>query len=247
MVSKALVITEDEDLAEQIISQLHDLPYQFVRVPTFLDSLDFFAAGDIGLTIIERSSPWEDSIQALCPLRLMYEGSIVVMLYGGDDRDKAHYLGMADECIWLPLTTDGIAAIKTIVSERRSSALPNNTKRPFYYCRGLLVFPEQSMVFYGEYEIRLTHTEYEILYFLIRHRNSIVSRGQILHGVWPHGNAEENEKSVNIHIYSIRHKLELRTDEPFIITERGFGYRFVTERPKVPAKKVAPRKMLMQS
>ena len=231
MGSSALIITEDKHLAERITDALQDRPYRFYYAPTFMDGLAYLIAKDIAVTIIQLSSPWESSIHLLYPVRWINDTCIVAMLCRGNDDDKAHILDLADECIWLPLTAKGIAAIRGGMDKRRCSSLAGHTRRPFFYCRGLMVFPAQCRVFIGADEVRLTRTQYEIFQYLIRNRDCIVSRDQILEAVWNHRYAGENDKTVNVHVHALRQKLAEYSDEPYIETVRGFGYRFVNEIP----------------
>ena len=232
MAGKALIITENQDLAHQIKNVPSIQNYDFYHGATFLDGLDYLVSKtDFKITYIQLSSPWESSIQSLYPIRWISDTYLVAMLYGGGTRDKAHILDIADDCILLPAEADRIASIEIQASNRRCSTLLSHSKKAYFYNRGLMVFPMSFRMFFGDIELHPTRIEYDILFYLIRNRDSIISRDQILEAVWRHRYSNENDKTVSVHMTSIRTMLSAVTDEVFIETVRGFGYRFITERP----------------
>lgn len=76
-------------------------------------------------------------------------------------------------------------------------------------------------------EIYLTAREMHLLRFLIEHENEVVSRADILSTVWGYKNGTFT-RTVDVHIASLRHKLEHDSKRPeLILTVLGTGYRFV--------------------
>ena len=76
--------------------------------------------------------------------------------------------------------------------------------------------------------IRLTRREFELLRFLIRNRNRVVSRDRLLERVWGLTHAIDT-RSVDVHIARLRAKLGLAGRQ--IETLIGLGYRFVEAMP----------------
>src|SRR5580693_7654615 len=81
-------------------------------------------------------------------------------------------------------------------------------------------------VYQGEREIELTSTEFKLLEFFLTHPGTAWSREQLLREVW----GEQHfvtPRTVDVHIRRIREQIEEKPDEPvFLVTVRGFGYRF---------------------
>jgi DNA-binding response OmpR family regulator len=81
----------------------------------------------------------------------------------------------------------------------------------------------------GEHEIELTSTEFKLLEFFLTHTGTAWSREQLLKEVW----GEQHfvtPRTVDVHIRRLREQIEDKPDEPaFLITVRGFGYRFETQ------------------
>lgn len=229
MATSVLIISKDKKLVDQIEHVMGADTHCFCVSPTFLDGLDHLVSEDFEITFIERTPPWEDAISSLFLIRWISDTRLVAMMPPGNNCDKAHILDVADELIWLPLSKKEVHLLKRQGTNRRYSPLLSHKQRAYFYNRGLLVFPMQQRVFFGDEEISLSIIEYEILSFLILNRDSIVSREQILAGAWQNRAIAENEKTVSVHIHSIRSKLRKVTERQYIETVRGFGYKFVTE------------------
>ncbi|HEX4276576.1 MAG TPA: response regulator transcription factor [Bryobacteraceae bacterium] len=83
-------------------------------------------------------------------------------------------------------------------------------------------------VYQGEKEIELTSTEFKLLEFFLTHAGTAWSREQLLREVW----GEQHfvtPRTVDVHIRRLREQIEEKPDEPaYLVTVRGFGYRFET-------------------
>ncbi|MDQ1470625.1 MAG: hypothetical protein QOH67_5177 [Hyphomicrobiales bacterium] len=78
----------------------------------------------------------------------------------------------------------------------------------------------------GDAELELTSTEFKLLEFFLTHPGHAWSRDQLLREVW----GEQHfvtPRTVDVHIRRLREQIEEKPDEPgFLVTVRGFGYRF---------------------
>lgn len=76
-------------------------------------------------------------------------------------------------------------------------------------------------------EVRLTRREFDVLWYLARHANRIVTHQQLLREVW--GPAQENEVNyLRVYIRHLRQKLGDDSTRPrYIGNEPGVGYRLL--------------------
>jgi len=75
--------------------------------------------------------------------------------------------------------------------------------------------------------LQLTPAEYEILSYLIEHPNRAVSREELIKNI-DLINPNSTEKSIDVIIGRIRHKIENDPKNPkYIRSVRGVGYKFV--------------------
>jgi DNA-binding response OmpR family regulator len=75
--------------------------------------------------------------------------------------------------------------------------------------------------------VKMSHKEFEILKFLIEHRNNIVSRHDLLENVWGYEELPTT-RTVDNFMVKLRHKVEKNPDEPkIILTVHGAGYKLI--------------------
>ena len=82
----------------------------------------------------------------------------------------------------------------------------------------------------NERSVELTRREMDIVLYLHRHRDQIVSKKELLSEVWNYADTDVETRTVDIHILKLRKKIDsLIGDIPFIVTIRGEGYRLEPE------------------
>lgn len=73
-------------------------------------------------------------------------------------------------------------------------------------------------------DLGLTPKEFSLLWYLMKHRGQVLSREQLLEGVWGYDSIGSS-RIIDIHISHLRDKLESNPQDPtWIKTVRGFGY-----------------------
>ena len=92
----------------------------------------------------------------------------------------------------------------------------------------LRIDPGERRAWRGDIEIDLTSRQFDVLEFLVRRAGQVLSKTEILDGVWEYG-FEGDPNIVEVYI----RRLRTRIDEPFdrhsIETIRGAGYRLTTD------------------
>lgn len=74
--------------------------------------------------------------------------------------------------------------------------------------------------------VRLTLKEFELLRFLAQNPNRVLSRDQLLDGVWG-GEVYVDPRTVDVHIRRLRKAIEKNDRRPeWVLTVRGVGYKF---------------------
>ena len=74
--------------------------------------------------------------------------------------------------------------------------------------------------------LSLAGKELELLRYLVDHRGTVVSRDELLEGVWQY-QPGVSSRTIDVHVAWLRQKLEENPQNPkFIHTVRGVGYRF---------------------
>ena len=72
-------------------------------------------------------------------------------------------------------------------------------------------------------EVRLTNREFELLMFLIRHKGTVCTRGEIIRNVWG-VKFQYDTGVIDVFMNSLRKKLSTDRDHGVIRTIRGVGF-----------------------
>ncbi|HHJ51559.1 MAG TPA: response regulator transcription factor [Caldithrix abyssi] len=82
----------------------------------------------------------------------------------------------------------------------------------------------------GETEIMLTSREFDLLEYLLRHREQVVSREMLARDVWQETNrATPIDNLIDVHIARLRRKIDDPFDRKLIHTIRGVGFSLSEE------------------
>lgn len=75
--------------------------------------------------------------------------------------------------------------------------------------------------------VYLTAREFQLLRYLIEHPGQTLSRSEILREVWRYSSDTSSTRTVDVHVASLRQKLEDSPKKPrWIVTVPGMGYKF---------------------
>ncbi|MGD9416710.1 MAG: response regulator transcription factor, partial [Desulfobacterales bacterium] len=111
---------------------------------------------------------------------------------------------------------------------RRTGKDPGDVEFKFHD----IFFDGKNLVAQAENQsIELTRKEMDIMAYLHRHRDRIVSKKELLTEVWHYADADIETRTVDIHMLKLRKKIsQLMGDAPLITTIRGEGYRLEPEK-----------------
>ena len=74
--------------------------------------------------------------------------------------------------------------------------------------------------------MELSTLEIKLLRYFVEHRGAVVGRDELLDKVWGY-DATPVTRTVDVHVASLRQKLEANPSKPeYIVTVHGLGYKF---------------------
>lgn len=91
--------------------------------------------------------------------------------------------------------------------------------------KGLVMEYNKRTIYYNENSVVLTYKEFELLHYLMLNKGIVLSRDRILQEIWGY-DYEGETRTVDMHIKTIRQKLDASGCPNYIITVRSAGYKF---------------------
>jgi DNA-binding response OmpR family regulator len=190
-----------------------------------VDGLWYATEHPYDVIVLDWMMPRMNGWKVLASLREADNWTPVLMLTARDaDQDEIEALTTgADDYVTKPFSFAVLMARLRVLARRGA------VERPAVLEAGSLrLDPGARTVARGEADIDLTSREFAVLAYLMRHRDLVVSKRDILGGVWD----EEFDGDPNIVEVYIGH-LRQKIDRPFglasIQTVRGAGYRLTSD------------------
>lgn len=93
---------------------------------------------------------------------------------------------------------------------------------------GLCIMPRKREVLLYDKSINLTKHEFELLYLLMSHPNTVFTRERLVNELYAYDEQDILDRTIDAHIKKLREKIEAVPSKPRRIrTIRGMGYKFV--------------------
>jgi len=166
-----------------------------------------------GMTILKDLK--KDSLYKDIPVIMITAKSMEI------DKVKGLEAG-ADDFIIKPFgVLELIARIKAVL--RRSGV--KSDEQDVIQLNGIVLDYNKRTLSYNNKEIVLTYKEYELLYYLMTNKGMVLSRDKILQKIWGY-DYEGETRTVDMHIKTIRQKLDASGCPNYIKTIRSAGYKF---------------------
>ena len=175
------------------------------------------------VVIMDIMMPKMDGFTAVREIRDFSDVPVIMLSARGEEYDKvlAFELGV-DDYVIKPFSSKEIMLRISAILRRTGREAPKGSHEIFEK-DGLMADMSAYKVFIDGAQIEMAPKVYDLLFFLIRNRNTAVSREKILSEVWGfiyYG----DDRTLDTHI-----KLLRKAIEPYgnlIKTLRGIGYRF---------------------
>lgn len=218
---KLLVVEDDPNILSFLEKGLKEAGYIVDTAADGEDGLYLAATNRYDLLILDVMLPGKSGLDICKELRQGQMQMPIIMLTARNMiEDKVQGLDVgANDYLTKPFAFDELLA--RIRVQLRGQSLPDSK----IAIADLVVDQAAKKVTRSGEEITLTLKEYQLLLFLIRHQNHIVSESMILEGL---SEMDQSRMSniVSVYIYRLRNKIDKAYDTKLIHTLRGRGYQF---------------------
>jgi DNA-binding response OmpR family regulator len=150
---------------------------------------------------------------------------IIVLTARTQERDRVHGLDVgADDYVSKPFSVRELLA-RVRAQVRRDDWHADNSEE--FSFGDVQIRWRQRLVLRKGRRIVLSAREFELLRYLVAHRNEVVSREQLLRDVWGYHQLSVT-RTVDNYIAKLRTQLEPKPHEPrYIVTVHGSGYQLL--------------------
>jgi DNA-binding response OmpR family regulator len=216
--ARILVIEDSEAIRLPVCTVLDAQGFQVQGLASGADLEGRLAGFGPDLVILDVMLPGRDGFELLSALRRHSRAAVLMLTARDSLADRVHGLSEgADDYLVKPFAmAELVARIHALLRRTR----PGGSGRAV---ADLVINEDVSRVERANVELDLTETERRLLGYLAAHREDVVSKAQILTAVWGYDGFAENV--VEVHVSSLRRKLEAGGRSRLLHTVRGRGYR----------------------
>jgi two-component system, OmpR family, alkaline phosphatase synthesis response regulator PhoP len=216
------VIEDDSDIGFIIRLNLEREGYGVTLFEHGQEGLTAVQRGGFDFVILDLNLPDLDGFTICRELRREPQTQVIPIMMltaRGSERDRVTGLELgADDYLSKPFSVRELVA--RVAAILRRTRLPSEESSR--YQDGEISIDERSFrVHKHGTEVKLARKEFELLWLLVRHKSSVISRERILSEVW-HMSDEVETRTVDVHIRNLRKKIGAER----ISTVVGFGYRY---------------------
>ncbi|RJQ31943.1 MAG: DNA-binding response regulator [Actinobacteria bacterium] len=222
--NKTILVVEDEKkIAKAIAAYLEAENCRAICAFNGEQAIESFKNDSVDLIILDIMIPKLNGIEVLKKVRAGSDVPVVMLTAKSEEVDKVLGLELgADDYVTKPFSPrELIARIKAILRRRAGQSAPDQEIKQ----GPLVINVARHEAKYDGKLLSLTATEFELLSVMAKSPGRVFSRLQLLK-MLQEDFYEGYERTIDVHIKNIRHKLENNDGSNLIKTVHGVGYKF---------------------
>ena len=215
---KILIVDDEENIRKVIREYLEFEGFLCFEASNGEEAIKMCKENSYDLIVLDIMMPKIDGFTVAKEIRKKQSVPIIMLSARSEEYDKLYGFDVGiDDYVTKPFSPQELVA-------RIKANLKRNTimNEEISYL-GLKIDTLGHNVYVDNKKINLTNKEYELLLYLIKNKNIVLTREQILNNVWNMDYLGE-ERTIDTHIKTLRSLLgKYKT---LIVTVRGVGYKF---------------------
>ncbi len=219
-----LVVDDEQIVREVVVKYLEREGHTTLEAGDGDDARALLERSQPDLVVLDVMLPGTDGLELCRWIRSRSELPVILLTARGEEADRIVGLELgADDYVTKPFSPRELAArVRTVL--RRTAVTAETSARLAF--DGLVLDAGTREVLRNDEELKLTATEFNLLWFLASHPRKVFSRDQLMSRVWGYESAVDTG-TVTVHVRRLREKIEERPSHPrFLQTVWGVGYRF---------------------
>ncbi len=241
---KVLLVDDEPSIVTLLAFNLEKDGYEVTTATDGAEGYRLAASNPFDFIILDLMLPSMDGMDICKRLRQeKFDTPIMILTAKDDELEKIIGLELgADDYMTKPFSPREVLARMKAILRRTNKSVPaepiatapqelaeEGTEK--IEVGEITIFPQLYEVHVEGELIEITPKEFELLLYMAKRANRILSREQLLNAIWNFDYAGET-RIVDVHISHLREKIEKDTKNPqYIRTVRGFGYKFEVAKP----------------
>ena len=218
-----LIVEDDAMIASGLEYAISQEGYEVRVCGTVQEANQWLEQIEFSLLLLDLSLPDGTGYEICEKAKSICDVPVIFLTAVEDEGNVVKGLDMgADDYIVKPFRIrELISRIKSVMRRYQKNRVNDNT----IHIKKLRIDMNQAKVYKGNEEIILTAMEYRLLLTLLHHNGQVLTRSQLLEGIWDVSGEFVNDNTLTVYIKRLREKLEVDAANPEIIkTIRGVGY-----------------------
>ncbi len=223
---RLLVVDDDKQIRELLVFDIESSGYNVDFATDGMEGLKKALENNYDLILLDVMMPKMNGYDVCKNIRIAKPDTPILMLTAkGTIEDKTVGFDCgADDYLIKPFEIQEVLLRIRALLRRGNTNIPKNSKE-ILRVGDIEILPDSLEVMILDKKIKLTPTEFEILYCLMQHLNSPVSLATLLDEVWGYDSSED-VRMVRVHVGGLRQKIEQDTRNPkYLHTVVNVGYK----------------------
>ncbi len=222
MTDKILVVDDERKIVDMITRFLKAEGFQVLSAYDGLTGIEIVQSEPVDLVVLDVMLPGTDGFEVLQMIRSAKDIPVIMLTARAEEIDKLLGLGMgADDYMTKPFSLKELVfRIRAVLRRYRKQDVSNSIVH-----KDVSINPDTREVRVSGEKIDLTRAEFALLFSLLSRPGKVFTREELLNAAF--GEAYEGyERSIDTHIWNLRHKIEKDPSNPvYILTVFGIGYK----------------------
>lgn len=228
MQKRILIVDDDDEIRELLEFDVRSSGYFVDTAKDGLEGLNKALNNTYDLILLDVMMPKMNGFDVCKNIR-QAKLSIPILLLTAkgtiDDKTTGFDCG-ADDYLVKPFDIQEVLLrIRVLLRRNNISIEESPLSNEILHCGDIEIFPESLETVIVNKRVKLTPTEFEILYCLLQHFNHPVTLATLLDEVWGY-DSNEDVRMLRVHVGGLRNKIEPNAKEPkYLHTVTNVGYK----------------------
>jgi len=222
---KILLIEDEEKLARFVELELCHEGYIVTKAFSGRTGYELAVSGEFDLILLDIMLPELNGMEVLRRLRRVSAVPVIMLTARDEVMDKVAGLDLgAEDYITKPFAIEELLArIRSTLRKSNANAAAEETDKDTLCAGDVSLDIKRHSVTHKSTPIELTKREFDLLHYMLKNKNVVLSRDALLENVWEY-DFDGGTNAVDVYIRFLRTKIDEAFGIKLIHTVRGVGY-----------------------